>query len=73
MFAVSPEENKMQKFAELKYLDSARDFRKAIYDPSFDSQIVYGGPTLCQDLQIQSRIRHDPCLQGAYSLINGSK
>ena len=50
MFAVSPEENKMQKFAELKYLDRARDFRKAIYDPSFDSQVVYGGPTLCQAL-----------------------
>lgn len=50
MFAVSPEENKMEKFAQLKYLDRARDFRKTFYDPSFDSWIVYGGPTLCQAL-----------------------
>lgn len=50
MFAVSPEENKMEKFEQLKYLDRARNFRKTIYDPSFDSWIVYGRPTFCQAL-----------------------
>lgn len=56
-----------------KYLDRARDFRKTIYDPSFDSWIVYGGPTLCQFLLNTKQNKTPLCLQGARGPVNESK